>query len=295
MNRWQRLGKKFESTHPSIFKSLRDKWGNPSVRSQLIISDLRAVDRALAVCLGGRGMVLRLFWFFNHYKSNPMCKTCRTNEVSIDKTTRSFCTFCSGSCRNLDPGFRAKAFDRFGGHPMKDPSVRSKVARTWAKHYEGGHPSRDPSMKLRMHGFRRKSVRDIYGGLHEVQGYEDQIVSDLVCGHVTTDHSEIPTIQYQHDGRTRSYFPDMLAYMPIGDGSMCASGNYKERLIEVKSPWTFLKDYTQNVAKFEAATNYCRARSGMSFWLVVVLKTGKKIWCRNPDSTKLQRLKERLV
>lgn len=295
MKTMQRLGLVFSRRHPSTFASLHSQFKDPSVRSQKLLSELRQIDSSVASAIGGAGMMPRLFWFLNPNLQQPVCKTCRDSPVNLDKVTRTFCTYCSPTCRNLDPDFRSKAFDRFGGHPMRDPEIRAKVAKTWSKNFEGGHPSRDPVARLRMHGFRRKPVKDLYDGLHKAQGYEDQVIADLICSHLTTDPTEIPVIHYRYGGQRRSYFPDILAFMPIGDGSLCAAGNYEERLIEVKSVWTFVKDFQQNVAKFEAATAYCNSISDASFWLVVVLKNGRKIWCRNPDRAKLQRLKERFV
>jgi hypothetical protein len=289
------LGHQFHKAHPSVFKRLKAQFEDPSQRSQRILQKLRSVDSSLAVELGGRGMMLRLFWFFNYSKHNPLCPICKKAELSVNKATRSFCLYCSGTCRNLDPAFRKKAFARFGGHPMKDPDVRAKVAKTWSKHFEGGHPSRDPVARQRMHGFGRKVATDVYGSTHRVQGYEDQVVKDLICSAVITDPNELPVIQYSYGGQSRRYFPDLMALMPVGDGSLCAASNYKQRLIEVKSVWTFLKDFDQNRAKFLAATAYALARLDMSFWVVVVLKDGTKIWCKNPTRHKLERLKERVT
>ena len=290
----QELGLKFSQSYRDAFRSMQDSYADPSVRSQIILKKLRQYEPAIAHHLGGRGMALRLFWFLNPRIRQPQCKVCGVVDVTVDKVTRTFRTYCSHRCRNLDPAFREKAFSRFGGHPMKDPRVRAKAADTWARHFQGGHPSRDPEARKRMHAFRFKKAKDVYGGVHNVQGYEDRVASTLICSNLITDPEEMPVISYIYDGKSRKYFPDMLAYLPVGDGSMSASGNFRERLIEVKSAWTFVKEFEKNVAKFDAAVKYCERIHRASFWLVVVLRSGRMIWSKNPTRARLEHLKERL-
>lgn len=294
MNEIRQLGLEFSSRKPKLFNRLHNQFNDPTTRSQSIISKIRKSDPTIALLLYSKGMVLRLFWFFNFNVEQPKCPICFDKFLKVRLDTRKFSSYCSLSCRNRDPSFQEKAFARFGGHPMRDPVVKAKTKATWKRNFQGGHPSRDLAVRLRMCGFKRKHVTDIYGDAHTVQGYEDQVISNLICSRVSTDPQEVPVIRYTYGGQRRSYFPDMIAYMPLGDGSILADGNHRTRIIEVKSVWTFLKDFEQNVAKFLAAVRFCVNQVYTSFWVVIVLKTGELLWSKNPDREKLIKLKRKV-
>ena len=76
------------------------------------------------------------------------------------------------------------------------------------------------------------------------QGYEDQVILELLKNGVQEDEiitgpGNVPVITYVYNGRTCRYYPDI--YIPKFN-----------QIIEVKSPYTWKKYKSKNLAKFQA-------------------------------------------
>jgi hypothetical protein len=93
------------------------------------------------------------------------------------------------------------------------------------------------------------------GEIRLIQGYEHYALNDLLKEYyekdIITNRKDIPKIQYLFDNSTRYYFPDI--YIPLNN-----------KIIEVKSIWTYNKNLSKNIAKQEA----CIANSYLfEFWI----------------------------
>jgi hypothetical protein len=68
------------------------------------------------------------------------------------------------------------------------------------------------------------------GEIRHVQGYEPFAIDNLLKSYteeqIKTNRKDIPRIDYQHNNKTRYYFPDI--YIP-----------HINKIIEVKSQWTY--------------------------------------------------------
>jgi hypothetical protein len=108
------------------------------------------------------------------------------------------------------------------------------------------------------------------------QGFEDKILSSLdkdprVCN-VSTSAKHMPKINWcTVSGKKKRYFPDIVAKLNTG----------KYLVIEVKSPYTLLKDEAANRLKFKAALSQLPANY---HFLVCVLRDRQKLeWFKNPS------------
>lgn len=101
--------------------------------------------------------------------------------------------------------------------------------------------------KAMKNAFRFKDYTFPSGRVEKVQGYEGYAIDYFINkfgideDDIVVEILEIPTVQYDFDGvKNRKYFPDIF-YKP------------ESTLIEVKSVYTFNKDYDKNIAKWKAA------------------------------------------
>lgn len=127
---------------------------------------------------------------------------------------------------------RINYLEKSGGmyeHPMQDPEIYAKSARSMLKYKSYSYPCGRETL---------------------VQGYESFCLNDLIeegvdeneiCNQVEfkNDIQPMPSIWYSFGERKRRYFPDI--YIPS-----------QNKIIEVKSPWTFKKDIAKNIAKAQA-------------------------------------------
>lgn len=82
----------------------------------------------------------------------------------------------------------------------------------------------------------------INGKKYDVRGYEDRALKILVNerGYSVDEieNEDIPRIQYQFNGNSHFYYPDFYI-------------KRENKVIEVKSEFTYMKDYDKNQAKFQ--------------------------------------------
>ncbi len=103
------------------------------------------------------------------------------------------------------------------------------------------------------------------GAIRYVQGYEPTAIDTLIKEHniqesdIITDRKEIPRITYTYNDKTKYYFPDIYI-------------KSQDKIIEVKSSWTYEKDMEKN----ETKANACLEQGyNFEFWLYT--KKGKKL------------------
>lgn len=82
------------------------------------------------------------------------------------------------------------------------------------------------------------------GRIEKVQGSEDRALSELIKiyaneNDIVVNRKEIPKIYYTFNGKKKIYYPDIFIIVD-------------NKIIEVKSTWTYQKEYEKNQAKKQA-------------------------------------------
>lgn len=132
--------------------------------------------------------------------------------------------------------------------------------------------SRPPHYFLTGHGcvkcvydraFKTRRSVEFGGRTVEVQGYEDLALGYLESRlspellYVSVAEGK-PTLQYSHHGKVRTYIPDFYYAK-------------RNRIIEVKSPYTFLREFSKNVSKAKVCLE-----SGYDFQLLLLTANRNK-------------------
>jgi hypothetical protein len=116
---------------------------------------------------------------------------------------------------------------------------------------------------MQLNEFRRKQFKNavklktliIDGKKFELQGYEDRAIKILIeRGYSVNeiDTENVPTIEYHFEGNKHYYFPDIFLIN-------------ENKIIEVKSQFTYMKDYERNQAKFHKVK-----QDGYNFELMIL-------------------------
>lgn len=132
-------------------------------------------------------------------------------------------------------------------HPLKSHEVLQKQYATNLERYGVKHAIQSPEIqeKAQKKGLRFKEYTTPSGRVWKVQGYEpmalDILLKDFAEDDIVTSHKEVPRIIYTTaDGVEHYYFPDVWI-------KSC------NKLIEVKSTWTYKLHEETNDLKWKAA------------------------------------------
>jgi hypothetical protein len=127
-------------------------------------------------------------------------------------------------------------------HALQSPECIEKFKQTCYDRYGVDHPAKTKEFqeKIFSSGISRKEFKMPSGDIRMVQGYEPKALSELVLNYkeddIKTGVLNIPLIEYILENKNRIYFPDI--FIPS-----------ENKIIEVKSDWTFIKDFEKNLAK----------------------------------------------
>lgn len=143
-------------------------------------------------------------------------------------------------------------------NPMQSEQVRDNFKNSFVNKYGEENPMQvpefnDKSMKA---SYKYKSYIFPSGEEHLVQGYEPLALNILIeqgytSGDIITDKTNVPEIWYFKNESNHRYFPDI--YIPN-----------ENRIIEVKSDWTYEKEKDKNLLKAQA----CRDTGYIfEFWI----------------------------
>lgn len=132
--------------------------------------------------------------------------------------------------------------------PMQNKEIQLKQERAILCKYGVRNPNQSPVIqaKAQKTGLRYKTYITSNGDTRKVQGYEPQALDKLFKEHgmtesdVITDRGAVPRITYTSNNKSRYYFPDI--YIPS-----------QNKLIEVKSTWTYTLHSEINCLKLNAA------------------------------------------
>ncbi len=131
--------------------------------------------------------------------------------------------------------------------PMQSSLVKSKQYNTNLSRYGVKYPNQSSivQQKSQKNGLRFKEYITPNGEIRKVQGYEPRALDTLFKTYnlpesdVITDRSKVPRINYTSNNLSRYYFPDI--YIPS-----------QNKIIEVKSTWTYKLHADQNKLKWDA-------------------------------------------
>lgn len=164
--------------------------------------------------------------------------------------------------------------ERYGFEfPSQRPDVRAKCVQTSLERYGVEHPMQDAKIAERASkaAYNLKDFTYPCGTTIKVQGYEPFALKYLVeqgyaCQDITTKRTDVPEIWYVKGERPARYFCDIFI----------AKDN---RIIEVKSTWTYEKDKDDLVLKERACVD-----AGYAFELYVY--DAKGLMSSTPDKMK---------
>lgn len=174
-----------------------------------------------------------------------------------------------GGVHNLNlPETRASAeaafLEKYGNTIGNVPEMMQKTRDTNNEIYGCDYPFQNEEI-LRKALAESYGVKDYIfpsGRVEHVRGYEPFMINDILKEGIEEDDiivgdSKIPIVKYTINGKLHSYYPDCLI----------TSTN---TIIEVKSDWTYDKDYDVNMVKFKAVVE-----AGYNMELRIYSKTGK--------------------
>lgn len=147
-------------------------------------------------------------------------------------------------------------------HPMQNEKIKEKTRQTNLKRFGTEHPMQNTEHYNKVHknGFRFKDYILPSGKVVKIQGYENLALDVLLKKYKEDDliienkdiENYINKIWFINDiGKKRRYYPDIYIIS-------------ENKIIEVKSEWTFKRDKEKNLLKEQACLNM-----GMDFEFIV--------------------------
>jgi hypothetical protein len=133
---------------------------------------------------------------------------------------------------------------------------REQFKETSLKNWGYNHPMQNEKNfnKALTNRYKRKEFEFPSGRIEHVQGYEPQILTELV-NHFDEDDivcgSGLPVIWYEFEGKKHRYYPDIYI-------------KSRNMIIEVKSTYTLSVELNKNLAKRQASL-----AGGFNFWFTV--------------------------
>lgn len=151
-------------------------------------------------------------------------------------------------------------------NPNQNEQIKLKKKQNSIEKYGVEYPQQSPIIqeKIQKNTYKYKEYTMPSGNKRKVQGYEDFALDDLLPTYteeqIKTDRRDIPRISYNDGLKIRYYFPDM--FIP-----------HENKLIEVKSEWTYQKDEDIIMKKMEAVKNL-----GYNFELRIYSQNGEMLF-----------------
>lgn len=141
-------------------------------------------------------------------------------------------------------------FKNFGvRNPFESEVIKEKIKQTNLSKYGYEFASQSPEIynKILEKSLSRKEYIMPSGKIRYIQGYENFALRDLVKefeeDEIITDFFKIPVISYIYEEKDKVYYPDI--FIPKIN-----------KIIEVKSKWTFEKDFNKNMQKEKAVKEH---------------------------------------
>jgi hypothetical protein len=143
--------------------------------------------------------------------------------------------------------YKQTCLEKFGvENAMQNIEVREKSKQTCLEKYGVENPMQNIEVfkKAQASLYSNKYMTLPSGIEVTYQGYENVAITTLLIQgyleeQIVLDRDLIPQIKYEFGNKSRVFFPDI--FIP-----------YENRIIEVKSTWTYDKDLEKNLAKKQA-------------------------------------------
>lgn len=139
--------------------------------------------------------------------------------------------------------------DKLGvDYSLQSPEVRAKAIVTNLERYGVEHSSQNQEVMQRTqeNAKKYKEYKFPSGTMRKVQGYEPFALDDLIKTYteeqIKSDRKDVPRISYKVEEKQKYYFPDI--FIP-----------HENKIIEVKSTWTYNCKEDNIKAKAEATKN----------------------------------------
>ena len=137
--------------------------------------------------------------------------------------------------------------DKYGvENPLQVEDIKNKFKQTCLDKYGVENPSQVPDFEKKKieTGYSSKVFMFPSGEKRKIQGYEPFALKLLVEqgyteNDIVTDRTQVPQIWYEYNEKHCCYFPDIYIQK-------------ENRIIEVKSPWTYNKQKEKNIKKGDA-------------------------------------------
>jgi hypothetical protein len=117
--------------------------------------------------------------------------------------------------------------------------------------YGAEHAMQVPELlfKAQMSGFRLKPYCLPCGKTIYTMGYEKYCIRDLLAEGIDENSicaaGHVPIFDYYHEGKKHVYHPDIMV-------DVIRKGQKREKIIEVKSKWTYKLCYDSNIHKWKS-------------------------------------------
>jgi hypothetical protein len=152
-----------------------------------------------------------------------------------------------GSNQNIKDKIKETCLEKYGVEtPFQNEEVKEKIKQTCRKKYGTDNPIQNMEImeKTQRTGKKYKKYTLPSGKIINIQGYEHFALNILLQKYsedqILTERKNVPRITYKYNDETeRYYFPDI--YIPS-----------ENKIIEVKSTWTYSKEVDKNTAKWNA-------------------------------------------
>jgi hypothetical protein len=131
-------------------------------------------------------------------------------------------------------------------HPLKSMIIKNKINCTIFKKYGVFHNAQSAEIrhKQEIAGYKFKQYKMPSGNIRKLQGYEPFAIDELIKiyneDQIKTGSLNVPRIKYSINDKEHYYFPDIYIA-------------HDNKLIEVKSTWTYNKYLEINKAKANEA------------------------------------------
>jgi len=140
--------------------------------------------------------------------------------------------------------FKQTMQERYGvDNPLQLKEIREKIKHTCLEKYGVVHPSQNIEIHEKQQRFRWKNYIMPSGKIVKIQGYEDRALDELLLTYeedeIVIQRKDIPHFNYIFENKNKVYFPDI--YIPK-----------ENRIIEVKSTYTYEMDLVKNLSKAQS-------------------------------------------
>ncbi len=129
--------------------------------------------------------------------------------------------------------------------PLEAKEIKDKIKNTLIEKYGVKNPlqSSEIQEQVQKTSYKFKNYTMPSGQIRKIQGYEHFAMDELVKvydeDNIKTVRSDVPRIKYTLNNKIKYYFPDI--YIP-----------QENKLLEIKSEWTYTLDKDKNIEKFNA-------------------------------------------